>query len=104
MTPKKLEEIRARLLSDPYTSNIAKTIGVPLKEYVEKVLYYAQNPDAQPELQLISDEDAKRQGLATVDEVKQWFVDVQDGKIDLRPDHEKDSFEKSQKRPVSLKD
>ena len=93
-----VEELRAQLLADSHTQSIAKKLGCPLEEYVEKVLDYAQNPEKQPEFNVLPDGIAKQQGAATTAEVKQWFEEVLAGKVDLRAEHEKDGFE--QGRPV----
>jgi DNA-directed RNA polymerase specialized sigma subunit len=103
-----VEEVRAELLKDESTRQIAEKLGMELEAYVEKVLEYAQNPDKQPEFNLISEAEAQAKGVATVREVKQWFEDVADGKVDLREPHERDSFDHStlsgnrKKAPVEL--
>ena len=97
-----VEEVRDELLNDPDTANIAKKLCMPLEEYVEQVLYYAQNPDIEPEFDLIPEEEVKSYGGSTIEEVKQWFIDVQEGKIDLRLPHEKDAFEEAKKNPIII--
>jgi len=88
-----IEEVRAELLADPATQGIAQKLGVPLEEYVEKVLDFAQHPEKQPQFNVLPDGQAKAAGGATTGEVKQWLEDVADGKVDLRDDREKDVFE-----------
>lgn len=90
-----VEEVRAELLQDPNTRQIADKLGMKLEEYVELVLDYAQHPEKQPEFNLISDGEAKAKGVATTAEVKQWFEGVADGKVDLREPHERDEFDES---------
>ena len=65
-----VEEIRAELLVDPATQGIASKLGIPVEQYVEKVLDYAQNPEKQPQL----------------------------NQIDLREEHEKDVFEEGSEK------
>ncbi|HEY3450719.1 MAG TPA: hypothetical protein VGK67_30460 [Myxococcales bacterium] len=90
-----IEEVRAELLADPATQGIAQKLGMPLEEYVEKVLDFAQHPEKKPEFNVVPDGVAKAQGGATTAEVKQWLEDVADGKVDIRPAREKDSFEET---------
>lgn len=93
-----VEEVRAELLADPHTKDIAKTLGIPLEEYVEKVLDYAQHPEKQPQFNVLPDEVIKAQGGATTADVKQWFENVAAGKIDLRDPRDKDGFEAKPRR------
>lgn len=103
-----VEEVRAELLNDESTRQIAEKLGMALADYVEKVLDYAQNPDKQPEFNLISEGEAKAKGVATTKEVKQWFEEVVEGRVDLREPHERDSFDQTtlsgnrKKPPVEL--
>ena len=90
-----VEEVRAELLADPATQSIAKRLGLELEVYVEKVLHFAQNPEKQPVFNVMPDGVARANGAATSAEVKQWFEDMADGKIDIRTDREKDSFEET---------
>jgi DNA-directed RNA polymerase specialized sigma subunit len=97
---KPVEQLRVELVADPATQSIAKKLGLPVEEYVEKVLDYAQHPDKQPQLNLIPDGVAKSQGGATTADVVKWFNDVAARKIDVRDDRqkarddrEKDAFE-----------
>ncbi len=78
--PKKSpEELRAKLESTPETKEIAKKLGMTTEAYIELVLSYALNPGKQPELNLISEADAKANGAATTEEVKSWFEDQMKG-------------------------
>ena len=98
-----IEEIRAELMADPSTQNIAAKLGMELAAYVEKVLDYLQNPDKQPELNVLPEGEAKAQGAATTEEVKQWFEDVISGKVDLRPASQKDAFVAARRKGPALK-
>jgi len=97
-----VEEVRKELLADSNTKTIADKLGMNLEEYVELVLDYAQHPEKQPEFNIISEGEAKAEGIATVGEVKQWFEDVADGKIDVRDPRDRDGFEGKKKAPVDL--
>ncbi|MGC4114846.1 MAG: hypothetical protein QM765_09595 [Myxococcales bacterium] len=90
-----IEEVRAELMADPATQSIAQRLGMPLEEYVEKVIDYALHPEKKPEFNVLPDGEVRAQGGATTGEVKQWLEDVADGKVDIRPDREKDSFEET---------
>jgi hypothetical protein len=54
--PKSALEIRKKVLADPNTAQIAEKLGVPLEQYVERVVYFAMNPQALPEYLVVSDE------------------------------------------------
>ena len=90
-----VEEVRAELLADPATQAIAQKLGMPLEQYVEKVLDFAQHPEKQPQFNVLPEGDVKAAGGATTGEVKQWLDDVAEGKVDLRDDREKDVFEQT---------
>lgn len=51
-----LEMARQKALQDPDVQKAAEILGVDLEEYVEKILYFAQNPDAEPELHVLDEE------------------------------------------------
>ena len=57
--PKNPLEIKKKVLADPNTALIAAKLGVDLEEYVEGVVFFAMNPDAKPELLVVTDEVAK---------------------------------------------
>ena len=103
MEPKRLKkpipELRADLLADPRTRDMAERLGMTLEAYVEKVLDFAQHPDKVPLMNVIPDTEVKAQGGATQAEVKGWFEGVLEGKIrlpgDLRPT---DGFEDPKRR------
>jgi len=88
-----LEATRERLLADAATQGIAKTLGVPVEAYVEKVLDYVQHPQKQPTFEVVPDGVARAAGTATTVEVKQWLEDVAAGKVELRGEREVDRFE-----------
>jgi len=51
-----IAELRAELLADKDTRHLAEVFGMKVEDYVEKVLDYAQNPDKQPMLNVVTDE------------------------------------------------
>lgn len=97
---KPIPELRADLLADPTIKHMATTLGMTHEAYVEKVLYWAQHPDEQPELNLISDADAKAHGAATMDEVKQWF-EKQLEKPEAAKKLERDEFDDAKSVSIS---
>lgn len=80
-----LDMARQNLRDDPNTAEIAKSLGVEVEDYIDKVLEYAQHPDKQPELELLDDEVAAELGpdAASVAEVEAWMEKVISGEIDL---------------------
>ncbi len=67
------EEARKELLGDAQTQIIANSLGISVKEYVEIVLEYVFNPGKEPQMQVLSDQDAKAHGIETAEEIRQWF-------------------------------
>lgn len=61
-TPSSPEALRAQILANPNTAEIAKAVDMSLDEYVDQVLEYALNPDADPMLLMIKDEDLRKLG------------------------------------------
>ncbi|MBI3184209.1 MAG: hypothetical protein HYZ28_18915 [Myxococcales bacterium] len=54
--------LRAKIERDPNTAKIAKELQIPVEEYVEMVLHYALNPNEEPELVMVKDEDLRAHG------------------------------------------
>ncbi|MBJ6760856.1 hypothetical protein JGU66_08780 [Myxococcaceae bacterium JPH2] len=78
-----IEVVRAELLKDPETKRIADAVGMKLEDYVELVLDYAQDKDKEPELNVVSDEQAKAAGFPvhSVEEVGEFFVAAVKGEL-----------------------
>ena len=43
--------LRDQLRGDARTIEIARALGVDLEEYIEQILYFASNPDEEPDSQ-----------------------------------------------------
>jgi hypothetical protein len=91
--------VRAELLADPETKEIAKTLGVDLEAYVDLVLDYAMHPEKEPVLEVADEEELLATGAdipledeieACVDNVIARLTTVdrrskeQDAKVELR--------------------
>jgi hypothetical protein len=61
------DQIRAKVLADPNTAKIAAELRVPLEEFVQRVVFFATNPDAEPELFVMTDENVKANGGSVPD-------------------------------------
>ncbi|MBI4815366.1 MAG: hypothetical protein HY791_03870 [Deltaproteobacteria bacterium] len=91
-----VEVVRQDLLADKDTVEMAKVLGLTPEEFVEKVIGYAQNPEKEPELLVIDEEEAEEEGLdipSTAD-VQRWLRDVEEGKVQVGPVklHQSDGF------------
>lgn len=77
---------RQKLLEAPETKEIAEALGVELEAYVDRVLFYAKNPDVDPEFNVVPDEDLVEAGVdvPSVSEVTAWFEGVASGEIEIR--------------------
>lgn len=59
----KREELLKKITADPNTAKIAKAVGVPFQDYVEMVLKFALNPNANLELEILPDEQVEAMGV-----------------------------------------
>ena len=77
--------IRKQLSEDPDTLEIAKAFKIPVETYIDMVLKYAQNPDLEPELTILDEDEIQTHGetLPTQAEVMKWLEQVESGEIDL---------------------
>ena len=62
------DEILAKLKSDPATHELAENLGMSVDDYAQKVLFYIRHPQAQPQIEVMSDEDAREAGMPSVAE------------------------------------
>lgn len=99
-TKEQTEKVRQRLINDPDTQGIAKSLGVKLSDYVEQVIGFLKDPSKQPAPTLMTEEEAEKQGIPfdSEAEITQWLKDVVDGNVQLGGD----SFEKVKAAPMSL--
>jgi hypothetical protein len=97
--PKNPIEIKKKILADPNTALIAEKLQVPLEEYVEGVLFFAMNPEAKPELVVVTDEVAKeRFGLTLPKEAD--IVRQFDNELELATISDKTDFQAAKKKLV----
>ncbi|MBZ4399050.1 hypothetical protein OWM54_20630 [Myxococcus sp. MISCRS1] len=93
-----IEVVRAELLNDADTKKIAKAVGMKLEDYVELVLKYAQDKDLEPELNIVPDEELKKNGITPVtsDEAADLLIRGMKGELPgSAPDFDNSKFEKS---------
>lgn len=86
------DEIFAKIMAEPEVHRAAEMLGIPVEEYAQKILFYTLNPDVEPTLEVMDDEEAKEHGIMTVEEVGQFLEQIANGEIDLRTEDEKDRF------------
>jgi hypothetical protein len=79
--------VRQQLLDDADTKEIAKAFKMPLEQYVDLVLMYAQNPDKDPILTILDEDEMQGEGadLPTQAQVLDWLNKVESGEIELAP-------------------
>jgi len=98
--------VRKQLLEDADTKAIAKAFKMPLEKYVDLVLMYAQNPEREPQLTVLDEDEMQEEGadLPTQAEVMDWLNKVESGEIVLGgPVDAQDVLEKTKKSPNSAK-
>ncbi len=97
-------EIRKKVLADPNTAKIAKTLGVPLEEYVEGVVHFAMNPDELPEYVGVSDDKIKETfGLDPAPNAEQ-ILKIFDENLKFATLNDANEFENSKKKLVEMPD
>ncbi|MBS1152966.1 MAG: hypothetical protein H6Q89_4664 [Myxococcaceae bacterium] len=99
--PKNPLEIKKKILADPNTALIAQKLGVDLEEYVEGVLFFAMNPDAKPELVVVTDEVAKeRFGITLPKEAE--IIQQFNTELELATVADKTDFQAARAKPVQM--
>ena len=97
-----VEMARQSLIDDPETKKIADSFGMELEDYVDQVMEYALNPDKEPQLQVMADDDFREMGIdpPAMEDVEQWFADVASGKVkvDMAPTAGSQSLDDSVKK------
>jgi hypothetical protein len=89
-----LEDVKAELMKDKHTRDIAKTLGMKLEEYVALVLEYVKDPNKEPVVNVIPEAEVKKHGGATMEDVKAWFEKVASGEVKIPgTQHDGDSFQ-----------
>lgn len=98
-----VEEVRAELMASEETKQLAKTLGIGLEDYVEKVLAYYAEPSKQPQIYLAPEEQLRAAGYEppTEKEILSYLQKVESGEIDLRPEHMKDNYNQAAKPKVA---
>jgi hypothetical protein len=65
--PVDLEKLKRELMQNTETIGIAKELGIPLEDYVAQVMHFIVNPDAEPQMLLVEDQDLKANGFEVPD-------------------------------------
>ena len=65
--PKKLAQLEAKLRADSNTEQIATGVGLSLEEYVKQVMLFVANPEAEPEIYAVEDEELRKAGIEPPD-------------------------------------
>jgi hypothetical protein len=105
--PKDPEVIRKKVLSDPNTEQIAKRLGVPLEDYVNQVVHFVLNPNEDPNVYLVEDEDLRQMGYEPPDpeEMGRFVMNAAtEAAAVADATGAKTEFVDAKKEPVKLKD
>lgn len=70
------EALLAHILAQPETQQIAASLGMRAQDYAARVLYYARHPQAEPQLEMMSEEEAKAAGLPSIGECVRFLEDA----------------------------
>jgi hypothetical protein len=85
-------ELLARILQDPETGQIAESLGLEPVDYAARVLHYLKNPNAQPQMQVMTPEQEREAGMPSTGDVVKFFEDIDSGAISLEGEHEKTRY------------
>ncbi len=74
-TPEEFEALKAKILADPNTKKIAESLKMPFDEYVAMVLKFAANPNLDPTVTIVPDEELRAAGIdpPQLKDVKAFF-------------------------------
>lgn len=73
--------LRRILQDDPATKGIAKNLGIPLDEYIDQVIHFVNNPEAEPDLYVVPDDELRKMGMEPPDQQAIAEAVMQDAKI-----------------------
>jgi hypothetical protein len=85
------DELRARIVASPDTKQIADSLGLEFDKYVDMVLHFKKNPNAEPILDVMSDEDAAAQGIPSLEDAEKMFQAMLENPTP-EPEHHKSKF------------
>jgi hypothetical protein len=99
--PIDLERMKAQLMENQETIGIAKTLGIPLEDYVAQVLHFVANPDAEPQMLVVEDADLKAQGFEVPDAKE--MLDFANQQVEILEEAgELSAYKKSKEKKVDL--
>lgn len=103
-TPEQLEVMRKKLVEDPNTAEIAKTVGMPYQEYIALVMKFAANPQLEPQVYVAEDADLRAAGFEPPDIQKiAAFIDEHVEALEVSGLNSKFADPNSQREKVSGK-
>ena len=86
------EDLIARILEDEETTKIADALGIDPADYAARVLFYVKNPQAEPQLDIMTPEQERAAGVPTMAESLGFLDKLQSGEIPLDAEHETTRF------------
>lgn len=99
--PIDLDRLKAELMENTETIGIARELGIPLEEYVGRVLHFVANPDAEPQMLVVEDKDLLAAGFEVPD-AKEMLQFAKDQVKVLEEAGEVSAYKKSEKKKVDL--
>lgn len=86
------EELIARILEQPETSQIAESLGLSAEDYAARVLFYAKNPEAQPQIETMDPLEEQANGMPSVGECVKFLEKIDSGEISMDPESHQTRF------------
>lgn len=96
-----LEKMKRELMENQETIGIAKELNIPLEAYVAQVLHFLANPNAEPEVLLVEDDDLRANGFEVPD-AKEMLKFAEDQVKVLEEAGEVSAYKKTEKKKVDL--
>lgn len=72
------DEVLEKILAQEETRQIAESLGLEPVVYAQRVLHYMRNPDQSPDIQLMSDEEAREAGMPSVQDCVDFLNEATD--------------------------
>lgn len=94
------DEVIGKILAQAETRAIADSLGLEAEEYAQRVLHYLRNPDKSPDIQLMSDEEAREAGMPSVQDCVEFLDNAVDE--ELRKEQAQFDDDEGEKSSVSL--
>jgi hypothetical protein len=86
------EALIAKILAEPATQKIADSLGIAVEDYAKRVLFFIRNPKAELELNVMTPQQEKEEGVPSVDDALAYVDGMLSGEIPVGDEHQRTRF------------